>query len=160
MPGAWQTEEDLSAVRQNSLKPASTTPINGTLKSSGSKFLHMLDPKLRAGLAVDVPEYSPSIYSPTESELAQRSPVHDNTVHASIDEMVEEPEDLEHEERFRAFLNDNDDDSEDDDNTLDLRAEEILANAKKRLAVCQATSYMDSTDVRRKWRATSIELAH
>ena len=135
MPGAWQTEEDLSTVQQKSLKaPARQAMGNGALKSPASKFLHTLDPKLRAGLGVELPEYSPSIYSPTDSELAQESPTQDEAPKTPIDELMNEPEDLEHEERFRAFLNENDDDS-DDDNSLDLRAEEILANAKKRLAV-------------------------
>ena len=97
-----------------------------------SRFLNTLDPKLRAGLGVEVPEYSPSVYSPTDSELAQKSPDQDDTPETPVDE----PDDPEHEARFQAFLAEDDDDTNTHgDTSLSLRAEEILANAKKRLTV-------------------------
>lgn len=143
MPGAWQNEGDLgSALHQNSYKSV-PRPIgtNNVSKSSSSKFLYTLDPKLRAGLGVEAPVYSPSIYSPTDSELAQRSPYQEELPKTPIDKSADEPEDLEEAARFRAFLEQNDDDE--DDSSLDLRAEEILANAKKRLAVSHKSLIVD-----------------
>ena len=107
---------------------------HNALKSPSSRFLNTLDPKLRAGLGVEVPEYSPSVYSPTDSEMAQRSPDQDDTPETPVDEQIDEPEDPEHEARFRAFLEEDDDDPN-GDTSLSLRAEGILANAKKRLMV-------------------------
>ena len=141
MPGAWQTEDDLSSAIQTNGNKAFARPNMGSdaVKSPGSKFLHTLDPKLRAGLGVEVPEYSPSIYSPTESELAQRSPYQEDIPQTPVDEQIDEPEDFEHEERFKSFLEEDDDDPY-GDGSLSMKAEEILANAKKRLTVCPAQS--------------------
>ena len=133
MPGAWQTEEDLSSTLHSN-KPRLGTE-NNTSKSLSSRFLNTLDPKLRAGLGVEVPEYSPSVYSPTDSELAQKSPDQDDMPETPVDDLIDEPDDPEHEARFQAFLAEDDDDNTHGDTSLSLRAEEILANAKKRLTV-------------------------
>ena len=70
MPGEWQTETDI-----NKLQPPTAHEAGGMKRRSGAKLIStILDPRLRAGLAVENCEYSPSIYSPTESELASRSP--------------------------------------------------------------------------------------
>jgi hypothetical protein len=120
LPGAWQSEEDMRPITSNggNLHPNGAGHRDAGPKSPAAKFLNTLDPKLRAGLGVELPEYSPSIYSPTESELAQKSP-YTNEMHTSPEEQLDE---------VKAIL-------EDDDNLLSMRAEEILANAKKRLTV-------------------------
>ena len=90
---------------------------------------------------MEAPEYSPSIYSPTESELAQKSPYQEEELELDqdqpttpVNEQIDEPEDVEHEEQIKSFLAEEDEDPY-EDTSLSLRAEEILANAKKRLTV-------------------------
>ena len=135
IPGAWQSEEDVRPAADNAANHTILRPDAGaghhksfksprTPKSPGAKFLNTLDPRLRAGLGVQLPEYSPSIYSPTESELAQRSPQHED----NLQDPLEDIPDLEQEDEVRAIL-------EEDDNEISMRAEEILANAKRRLTV-------------------------
>ena len=190
MPGTWQSEEDVHASGSHPSTGAahgiehrlqSPAPPPGAAKGGGAVvprpgaplLAALNNPKLRASLAVDRGEYSPSIYSPTESELAVKSPsggseatvisprqattpehgasggdVVSTENMASPQEEVAPPveaerggevEEVEGEETaphdpVRAIL---DEDANDplSHTALSLRAEEILANAKKRLTV-------------------------
>lgn len=162
IPGAWQSEEDVRPAIDNAANSTLLRPEAGaghprsfkspkTPKSPGAKFLNTLDPRLRAGLGVELPEYSPSIYSPTESEMAQKSPEHEN----GFDDLLDHAPDLEQQDEVRAIL-------EEDDNEISMRAEEILANAKQRLTVWlpMSTTIGTITYICRLWKITLTVLAH
>ena len=155
MPGEWQTEEDVNALKV----PIAHGP-NGAKRKSGAKFIStILDPRLRAGLTVENCEYSPSIYSPTESELGGRSPYpkspyskspypkspYQNSEGPNLKspyQAMDNPyqaeqasaEDDDQQDTVRTIL-DEDENDPFSHTALSIRAEEILANAKQRLTV-------------------------
>lgn len=92
------------------------------------KFASTIDPRLRQGLGLETPEYSPSVYSPTDSEKAPKSPFQESDASPVTTEQPD-PQD-----QVRAVL-DEDENDPFSHAALSVRAEEILANAKRRLTV-------------------------
>ena len=94
------------------------------------KFAPAIDPRLRQGLGLETPEYSPSVYSPTDSERAPKSPYQENDANpVRVEEPQPNPQD-----QVRAVLDEDENDPL-SHAALSVRAEEILANAKRRLTV-------------------------
>ena len=124
LPGSWLSEEDVrpGQSEENYLRQPDM-PI-AKLKSPVGRFLNTIDPRMKGGIGVEVPEYSPSIYSPTDPE--GRTP-----------EGYDEPKPTPFTSAFHGDTKSSHDGEEEDedDDIMGTRAEEILANAKKRLLV-------------------------
>ena len=122
LPGAWLSEEDIFPEHSEPIVKNGLQSNGPSLpfKSPIGRFLHTIDPKLRSGIGVDAPQYSPSIYSPTDS--IGRTP-------GGLDEHHE----------ISPFPTLTDDkvvsEEDEDDDIMGAKAEQILANAKQKLLV-------------------------
>lgn len=126
LPGSWLSEEDmrLAHLEDNCLRQPEMQIAK--LKSPVGRFLDTLDPRMKAGIGIEVPEYSPSVYSPTDPE--GRTP-------EGEDEPLPTPfTSAPHGDTKSGYEDDEDDD------IMGARAEEILANAKQRLLVRYASN--------------------